>query len=275
MATRDELYKEAKAKGLDVKSNAKKAELEEALNSGADSATHEDAGGKKSEPVAETDNVETVKVNDNEGGEATNGTTKDGEEGEVQNTESIPQNGVDSIATLQTTDNEVAKAADAARTKEELEFADESNPNQKSRVNSTQGAEFDQDGRPRTGGKSYGVAADDVSNFEFPEENKGEKKESNTETNTGRVTPSAVQPGSFLNTDTNAGEWDVERQQEEEKALSDPENGIAARVLTSTGDYVRVKFFRNNLIFGTYRTRDYDQGEAKEFLGKLKKERGL
>lgn len=273
MATKAELQEQAKSQGVDFTSKTTKAELEQLLSS---DATTDTAGGQKSEPTAETDGVETVKVNENENGEATNGTTKDGSETPVENVESVPQNGADGIEVFKTTDNKIAEEADEARTKEEVAFADESNPNQKSRVNATQGHEYDQDGNPRAGGKSYGVSDDDITNFVYPTENDGKAPEDeDKETFTGRVSSVAVQPGSFLNSDTNAGEWDIEDVQAEEKALSDEENGISARVLTSTGDYVRVKFFRNNLAFGTFRTRDYSRGQAEDFLSKLKEDAGL
>lgn len=271
MAKKAELLEEAKRRNLDVNSKTTVAELEALLG---DETTQ--AGGSESASTAERNNIDKVKVNDNENGEATNGTTKEGSEDTVTNTESVPQNGVEGVEVFESTDNEVAKKADEARTAEEVKFADESNPNQKSRVNSTQGEEFDQDGNVRTGGKSYGIADDDLTNFTFPEENKGKApEEEQTEQFTGRVSAAPASPGSFLNTDTNAKEWSIEEQQAEEEVFKDEENGISARVLTSTGGYVRIKFFRNNLAFGTYRSHDYDRAEAEKFLSKLKEQAGL
>ena len=69
MATKAELQEQAKAQGVKFNSKTTKAELEDKLSQGPAIV---DAGGKASEPTAETDNVETVKVNENENGEATN-----------------------------------------------------------------------------------------------------------------------------------------------------------------------------------------------------------
>lgn len=274
MATKQELQEQAKAKGVEFNSKTTKAELEAAVN-GSDETTVT-AGGQESQPTAETQEVDSVKVNENESGEATNGTTKDGSEKPVKNTDSVPQNGVETVEVFETTDNEVAKQADAARTKEEVQFADESNPNNKSRVNSTQGEKYDQDGNLRTGGKSYGIADDDVTGYVFPEDNRGKEPEGvEDEAYTGRVVSAPVTPGSFLDSGTNAGEWDVERIQAEGDALSDRANGITAVVTTSTGDYVRIKFFYNNLTLGTFRSRNYERSQAEKFLERLKQDRGL
>lgn len=259
MATRDELYKEAKEKGLDVNSKTTKADLEKALsdNSG------ETSGG--------TQGVQEVEVNPNDNGEATNGTEKEGQDSPVENTESVPQNGVDSVETFQTTDNEVATRADESRTEEEVQFADESNPNQKARNAATDGAEVDQDGRPRTGGKSYGVAADDPSAGDAPEANQaGEAKEE--EWTVAASEP--ARPGEFLNPasadeSVNNNEWTVEDQQALEEKLSRPDENIKARVITSAGTYVKVKYYRNNLAFGSYTSRNFDEAKANEHLDKL------
>lgn len=254
-----ELLEQAKSEGLDVNTKTTKAELEALLSDSGD---------------------QEVTVNENKDGEATNNTTEEGDESSVENTESIPQNGVTEIETLDVTDNPVAKKADEARTEEEVEFADESNPNQKARTAATDDAEYDQDGNLRTGGKSYGVADDDVNGVVFDKQNAGEKKENEGEQFTGRVMNDPDAPNRVLNPeagsddDTNAHEWEVEDQQKLEEELSDEKNGIQARVTTSAGSYVRIKYFYNNKPLGTYKSRDFDKKKAAEFRDSLVEERG-
>lgn len=215
---------------------------------------------------------EEVVVNENEGGEATRGTTKEGDTSDVKNTESVPQNEDSDIETTEPT-NEVAEKADEDRTDEEKEFANESNPNQKARTASTEDADLDQDGNERTSGYSYGVSADDTDGTVREEANKPTEEEPTIE-DTGPVYSERVE-GSVINTDTNAQEWDVEKQAKLEQQLSDPKAGIMARVTTSTGDYVRVKYFYNNKPLATYRSRKFKAGEAKKFLSRVRKERDV
>lgn len=136
MTKKADLLKEAQARNLDVTDKNTVAEIKDALN-------------KHSEEVV---------VNENENGEATQNTTKEGDESPVTNTESIPQNGVTEIETTPAP-NPIAEEADARRTEGEIKFADESNPNLKGRAGNSD--DVDQDGNVRTGGKSYGVAAND------------------------------------------------------------------------------------------------------------------
>jgi hypothetical protein len=254
-----ELLEQAKSQGLDVNTKTTVAELREKLGT----------------------SDEVVTVNENKDGEATNNTTEEGNESSVENTESIPQNGVTEIETLDVTDNPVAKKADDARTEDEVKFADESNPNQKARTAATNDADYDQDGNLRTGGKSYGVADDDVQGVVFDKQNEGQAPENTGEHFTGRVMNDPDAPNRVLNAeagsdeDVNAHEWTVEDQQKLEDQLSDPKNGVQARVTTSTGDYVRVKFFFNNKPLGTYKSRGFDKKKAVEFRKKLVDERGL
>lgn len=219
-------------------------------------------------------NKDEVVVAQNEDGEATHGTTQEGNESPVENTESIPQNPDEDIETTEPT-NPVAEQADEDRTDEEKEFSNESNPNQKARTASTEDAEVDQDGNPRTGGYSYGVAPDDTDGTVPEPANEPEDEDEQEDEATPLVYSEDAHPRDFLNSDVNAGEWSVEKQQKLEKQLSDPKNGILARVTTSAGDYVRVKFFRNNKPLATYRSRDFKASEAKDFLKKVRDERGL
>lgn len=173
MATRDELYKRAKEENVDVKSSAKKAEIEKALDKAGVSLGEQkeqkseskrdnkrqnkqekQESKKSSTNVEDVQPVDEVVANQNEGGEATHGTTLDGNEKEVKNTTSIPQNGQTEIQTFGDPQPE-----DEARTESEVRYADEANPNQKARKYVP--GEVDEDGNTRTGGKSYGVSSND------------------------------------------------------------------------------------------------------------------
>ncbi len=263
MATKAELLAQAKEQGLDVNTSISKKELENKLNQGS----------------PQDERVDEVTVNENQDGEATNDTTKEGDEKSVENTESIPQNGVTKIEVLEVTDNEVAKKSDAARTKIEIQFADESNPNQKARNEGDQ--EYDQDGNLRTGGKSYGVSADDADGTVFDKQNEGEAPKKNDEPFTGRVMNQPQNEFNYLNpvsgqdSDEQNNEWEVKDQFKLEEELSDPKKGIAARVSTSAGNYVRVKFFWNNKPLGTYKSRAYSKKDLKDFLKRLMDERDI
>lgn len=247
MATKAELLEQAKALGLDVKSSITKKELESTL---------------------QNSNFETVVVNENENGEAKAGTTEDGQTDPVENTESVPQNGVTEIETLNAieanADSSIAEEADAARTKKNIQFADESNPNQKGR-NTVAPGEYDQDGNLRTDGKSYGVSDD--SHVEVSEEtleiNAGEKKEE--EARFDRVYAEPSEDGALGN------HYNDEDAESLEKELSDEKKSIVARVTTAAGSYVRIKFFKDGKPFGTYKSRQFKLKEAKEFLKRLVK----
>lgn len=219
------------------------------------------------------DNKEEVQVNANENGEATNGTTLEGDESPVDAGDNIPQNGVTDIKTGEENSNQVSVDADDSRTEEEVKFADEANPNNKARVEGAGGSDYDQDGNLRTGGKSYGIAANgDTLSDVFSANNAGEAPE--------RVDGS-VPMGQYLNPvagsdgDTNNHEWTRDSQKDLAEELSEPENGIRAVVSTSMGDYVRVKFLRNGLAFGTYKSRDFTVEKAKQYLADLKDGVGL
>lgn len=213
-----------------------------------------------------------VVVAQNTDGEATNGTTKDGDNSEVLNTESIPQNPDNDIETTEPT-NDVAEEADESRTEEEKEFSNESNPNQKARTVSQGDSEYDQDGNLRTDGYSYGVAPDDTTGINTKEafkENEGEKPEPGTGYKGSQDSQVYVAPtpvGDYSNDNSNnPGELDEEDIQKLEKELSDEKNGILARVITSTGAYVKVKFYKDNKPFAIYKSRGFDKKDAKSFL---------
>jgi hypothetical protein len=272
MTNKAELLAQAKDKGLDVNSRTTKSELESMLNTG------ETQSNGDTRP--EVQDKDKVRVNENEQGEATNGTTKQGSDSPIDNTTSVPQNGLDTVETLKTTDNEVAKRADESRETQEIEFADQSNPNQKSRVAGSLGEEYDQDGNLRTGGYSYGVSEDDTKGTVPNEENKGTAPE-DLGPRTDILDHRAEAVGKYLNPeagsedDTNSQEWTQEDQFALEKSLSDPKNGVMARVTTSAGNYVRVKFFRNNKPLGTYTSRTFKEADAKKYRDNALEERGF
>lgn len=221
--------------------------------------------------------VESIKVNENEEGEATNGTTKEGDTSPVFNTDKIPQNGVKKIEVLEVTDNPIAKEADENRTEEEVQFADESNPNQKGR-NASAPTEYDQDGNLRTDGYSYGVAPDDTRGIDVDEafeENRGEAKDPVKDKFFGKRVFSAERPQTdVVNQDDPNVEVDAEDVAKLEDQLSDKKNNISARVTSSTAGYYRIKFFRNNKPFVTYKSRGakLDKREVKSFLNAALKE---
>lgn len=185
-------------------------------------------------------------------------------------TTSAPENDVDTVETTPAP-NDTAKKADEDRTKEEVEFADESNPNQKAR---TDGAtdELDQDGNRRTGGYSYGVAANDTDGTVPEPQNEGADKPAEGEANPlVKVEGDAM---AALNQDQNNEEWEVKEQQKLEERLSLPDQGVMARVITSLGQdmsYVKVKFFWNNKPLGIYKSRQFDEAKATEFRDELLK----
>lgn len=88
----------------------------------------------------------------------------------------------------------------------------------------------------------------------------------------GHVKVKATTPKKLVNTDLNAREASVKEQEKLEKALSVPAKGVQARVVISTGDYVKVKFFRNNKPFATYKSRAFDVKDAKAFVKKHTKD---
>lgn len=257
MANKAELLEQAKSQGLDVNTKTTKADLESMLGT-SDSSEAKSSGNTADEP-----SVETVVVNSNDDGEATSGTTKEGDTSEVTNKDSIPQN--DAENTPEDGDAE-------GRSTEEFEFADESNPNNKARWTGAGGSEYDQDGNLRTGGKSYGVADDrneGVTEASF-EQNAGEAPEG-----ADRVSETYFNPQPGSDDDTNHREWTPEDQHKLEQSLSEPDNSITARVTTSVGNYVRVKFYRNGLPLGTFRSRDFSEAKARKYLNDVKEERGL
>lgn len=221
--------------------------------------------------------TDEVVVQENNDGEAVNGTTKQGSTEPVKNTDKIPQNGVTEVEVLPVTDNDVAREADAARTEEEVKFSDESNPNQKGRQTSAGKSEYDQDGNLRTDGYSYGVAPDDVSGVSENafKENEGKKSdESDNKFEGKRVFVADARQEERTNTeDTNVelSSKDVENLEEE---LSF--GNIQARVVSSTNSFTKVKFYKNNKPFVTYKSRGqkFDKEEAKAFVQDALKQEG-
>lgn len=294
MATKAELLEQAKARGLDVKTSSTVKELESMLKSSnegssdsnetetpkerakSETSRNKTSGTRK---ASETDKNRTrqpssseVTVNENEGGEATNGTTREGDESPIKNGEEVKQNGVSQVEVIGG-DNNTDVEGDESRSETEVKFADEGNPDNKARYTGAGGGEYDQDGHQRTGGKSYGVADDtneDISPDVF-QSNRGEEPKREGRYNAGEWFNSEI--GS--EGDTNNQEWDEEKRKSLEDSLSEPDEGIRAKVTIATGDYVRVKFFRNGLAFGTFKSRKFEQGEAQAYLDELKESRGL
>lgn len=64
--------------------------------------------------------------------------------------------------------------------------------------------------------------------------------------------------------DTNNAEWSKEEQFELADSLST--DNITAQVVTSTGKYVKVKFYRDNKPLTIFKTRDYKDGDAQKHL---------
>jgi hypothetical protein len=223
---------------------------------------------QKASPKADA-NTASVQVSENQDGEATRGTSQEGDTGSVKNTDSIPQNEVKDIETTPAT-NEVAKEADADRTADEIEFSDESNPNQKAR-NAQSPDQFDQDGNPRTGGYSYGVAPDDTDGTVPEKDNEGVSPTNREDAAFTSAYTDPVDVASYINGDTNDQEWDVKKQKDLEKSLSEPKSGIMARVSTSVGKYVTVLFYHNNKPLGSFTSRNFSKDAAKKHLARLKK----
>lgn len=270
MPTKKELQEQLKKDGVEFKSDATKADLERL-------AGDQNKSANRNKDWPETENVEEVEVNPNEDGEAKFGTTKEGQEDPVENTESVPQNGVTEITTTPAP-NDIAKEADEARTKEEIKFADESNPNQKARVASAP-SEFDQDGNERGGGKSYGVAAEDLRNVDLKdiqEFNKGEKQEPEGDPKDEPVFQNRGEQVDTINQNDTNNEMSEENQKALEEKLSRPEDNISARVTTSVGHNLRVKFFRRGLPFVIYKSRakKLDVKEVNAFLDRQLELRG-
>lgn len=234
--------------------------------------TSSETTGNKANVKDVASTPEEVQVNENKSGEATNNTTQQGDTSTVENTDKIPQNGVDKIETLQVTDDPIALEADANRTKEEIQFADESNPNQKGR-NASAPEEYDQDGNLRTDGYSYGVAADDTRSLseDAVKANAGEapeKADPKTKFHNVRVFTADSQQVDTVNTEDTNVELTPEEVTKLEDDLSRPDDGVSARVVSSTGSYYRIKFFRNNKPFITYKakTNKLDKKEVKAFV---------
>jgi predicted DNA binding CopG/RHH family protein len=195
----------------------------------------------------------------------------------VENTESIPQNGVTEIDTTPAP-NDIAKEADESRTEAEIKFADESNPNQKARVSAAPD-EYDQDGNERGGGKSYGVAAEDLRGQDLEavqEFNKGEKQEPESDPNDEPVFLNRGEQVDTINQNDTNDEMTEEDQKKLEDKFSRPKDNITARVSTSVGHNVRIKFFRRGLPFVIYKSRapKLNAGEVNRFLDRQLELRG-
>lgn len=54
-----------------------------------------------------------------------------------------------------------------------------------------------------------------------------------------------------------------------ETNLSDPTNGVVAKVIYATGNYVKIKFFYNNKPLGVFKSRDFVEAEALAFRDEL------
>lgn len=61
-------------------------------------------------------------------------------------------------------------------------------------------------------------------------------------------------------------ELSVEDQKSIEDELSDPDNGITARVIQSLDTYIKIKFFKDNKPYAIYKSRNFSVEDAKNFL---------
>lgn len=68
----------------------------------------------------------------------------------------------------------------------------------------------------------------------------------------------------------NNKEWSVDDQKKLEDFLS--VKNVSARVIVSVGDFVKVKFFRDNKPFGAYQSRAFKKEDAKKYLTDLLKD---
>jgi hypothetical protein len=261
MSTRAELLEQAKEQGLAVNTKTTKSQLETMLGLEDDNDTSQDDSSPDTENTVQPED-------NNSNGEKTNGTTLDGNTEPVTNETSIPQNGQTEVETTDDVDNPVTQEADAARTGDQVKFADESNPNQKARDGGAPGETYDQDGNLRTGGYSYGVAAEDFTGTSPVEQNKGKEPE---ESSVDDVHVVPFETSDYLNGNANnVQEWSVEDQNKLADSFTDDKAGIRAGVTTSAGDYVRIKFFRNNKPIGTYTSRKFVEADARSFLKDLR-----
>ena len=91
-----------------------------------------------------------------------------------------------------------------------------------------------------------------------------------SQASTSSFTDDTVSIGSVVNSGTNDSEASSAARTTLETALSDSGNSIVARVVTLTGTYLKVKWFRNGKVFGTFKSRNYTQNKAITSLEYLK-----
>lgn len=88
------------------------------------------------------------------------------------------------------------------------------------------------------------------------------------------VDPS-VDQGDVVNTNLNALEFTVAEKEAIEDALSFAGDNITARVTVGLGDdpdYVKVKWQLNNKPLCLYKSRDFDQDDAADFIEEVRVE---
>lgn len=74
----------------------------------------------------------------------------------------------------------------------------------------------------------------------------------------------------WFNGNSNNLEADSAAKAALETTLSDAGNNISARVTVLAGNILKVKWFRNNLVFGTYKSKKYNQDRILTSLEYLK-----
>jgi hypothetical protein len=79
-----------------------------------------------------------------------------------------------------------------------------------------------------------------------------------------------VTPAQQFNNGTNDSEASAASKTTMESRLSDSTNSITARVPALTGNYLKVKWFKNGKPFGTYKSRNYTLNKAVASLEYLR-----
>lgn len=137
------------------------------------------------------------------------------------------------------------------------------------------------EGYREAAGYSYGVAPDDDENVVEDEESDDNDVDTSvpgykdTERD-AKVYNAPVSPKDYVNDQTNNdNELDEAGQTELAESLSRPEYGVTARVIVSTGNYVKIKFFRNNKPFAIYKSRLFDEGDAQAYIDSQIEQQGL
>lgn len=73
-----------------------------------------------------------------------------------------------------------------------------------------------------------------------------------------------------VNKNTNNLEHTAQERTDEAVFLSDAANNITARVIVWAGTYLKVKWFKDNKVFGSYKSKNYNRSRAQASLAYLK-----